>query len=151
MTRKIAEDIVDAIHSVMHLHRSLQYRSLRDSPHELTHMEFKVLAFFARHPEATQRDLVTRTGRDKAQIARLIRGLRDRALLEGSADPDDKRSIRLRLTEAGNRTYSLVESQGEQLTNVAVNGLSEDECQQLAGLLERLRANLDAERRATTE
>jgi hypothetical protein len=36
-------------------------------------MEGKVLGFFARHPGATQRDLAQHSGRDKAQLARLIK------------------------------------------------------------------------------
>lgn len=140
-----ADDPLELIHAVMHLYRSRQYRELRDGPHELTHMEFKVLGFFARHPGATQRDLVQHSGRDKAQIARLIQGLRQRELLDASADEQDKRSLCLRLSEAGEAVYGVVARQGRRLSEVAVQGFSAEERQALAALLERVRENLEDE------
>ncbi|SDN80168.1 MarR family winged helix-turn-helix transcriptional regulator [Pseudomonas jinjuensis] len=140
-----ADDVFEAIHSVMHLYRSRQYRDLRDGPHELTHMEFKVLNFFARHPGGTQRDLVEHSGRDKAQITRLIQGLKAKALLEAVVDEEDKRFQRMYLTAAGIEVQGFVQRQGRRLSKVAVKGLSETECAQLQGLLERVKANLQGD------
>lgn len=145
MSTSLAEDVCDSIHSVMHLYRARQYRDLRDGPHDLTHMEHKVLGFFARHPQATQSDLVAHSGRDKAQLARLIRGLRDKGLLEGHADTEDRRSIRLQLTAAGEAVHQSLEARGQRLAGVAVAGLSEEECRQLLALLGRIRGNLQPE------
>ncbi|PWU27862.1 MarR family transcriptional regulator [Pseudomonas sp. RW407] len=140
-----ADDVLETIHAVMHLYRSRQYRELRDGPHDLTHMEFKVLAFFARRPGATQRQLVEHSGRDKAQIARLIQGLRNKGLLEGSADALDKRSVCLSLSAEGDAVYAEVEGQGRHLSEVAVRGFSAQERAQLQGLLARVEANLQGE------
>lgn len=140
-----ADDVFEAIHSVMHLYRSRQYRDLRDGPHELTHMEFKVLNFFARHSGGTQRDLVEHSGRDKAQITRLIQGLKAKALLEAVVDEEDKRFQRMYLTAAGIEVQGFVQRQGRRLSKVAVKGLSETECAQLQGLLERVKANLQGD------
>ena len=49
------DDVLEAIHQVMHQYRAQQYRVLRDGPHKVTHMESKVLGFFGRHPGATQK------------------------------------------------------------------------------------------------
>jgi len=138
-----AEAVFESIHSLMHLYRAQQYRALRDGPYDLTHMENKVLGFFARQPGATLSDLVQRSGRDKAQLARLIKGLRDKGLLEGEADASDRRSVRLRLTEAARAVHQLLEEQTRYLDALAVEGFSDEECQHLVGLLERVRANLD--------
>lgn len=59
---KPAEAVFDAIHHVMHQYRAMQFRGLRDTSHALTHMEFKVLGFFARHPGASQTELVAHSG-----------------------------------------------------------------------------------------
>ena len=91
-------DLLELVHSIMHDYRSLQYRFLRDGPHDITHMDGKVLEFFARNPGASQTDLVAHSNRDKAQLGRLIKGLKERGLLEGEADAKDRRSICLRLT-----------------------------------------------------
>jgi DNA-binding MarR family transcriptional regulator len=138
-----AEDVVEAIHAVMHLFRAQQARALRDGPHELTLMEGKVLGFFARELGATSSDLVAHTGRDKGQLARLISGLRDRGLLEARADEGDRRNLRLYLTAAGSAIHQALRRQGRRLSGAAVDGLSPDERQQLLQALARVRANLE--------
>lgn len=137
-----ANETFESIHAVMHLYRARQYRVLRDGPHDITHMEGKVLGFFAHHPQATQSDLAARSGRDKAQLARLVKGLRDKGLLEGQADEEDRRSVRLRLTEAGEAVHELLQAQARHLASLAVDGLSEEECRTLARLLGRIQENL---------
>lgn len=142
---RLPDEVFESIHTIMHLYRARQYRVLRDGPHDITHMENKVLGFFARHPGATQSDLVAHSGRDKAQLARLIRGLRDQGLLEARVDENDRRSIQLQLSAAGAAIHKTLHRQGARLSTVAVQGLSEQECRQLVGLLARVRANLEAE------
>jgi len=135
-------DVFDAIHSIMHLYRSQQFRAFAGGEHELTHMESKVLRFFARQPGATLSDLVAHSGRDKAQLTRLIKGLRDRGLLDASADEADRRSTRLRLSEAGLALHGRLHQIGTELSGVALDGISESEREQLYALLQRVRANL---------
>lgn len=138
----LAEDVFEAIHSLMHQYRAQQYRALRDGPYDLTHMEYKVLSFFVRQPQATSSDLVQHSRRDKAQVARLIKGLRDKGLLEGTADVKDRRSIRLRLTEVGMSVHRVLEEERRYLNGLAIQGLEEGECRTLIGLLERVRNNV---------
>ena len=132
------------MHSVMHQYRALQYRFLRDGPHDITHMDGKVLGYFGRHPGATQSDLAQHTGRDKAQLARLIKGLRDQGLLQGDVDADDRRSVRLSLTADGLAVQKELRQQAKRLSQKAVEGLSDAEQHQLLALLERVRGNLGA-------
>lgn len=138
-------DVFDAIHSIMHLYRAQQFRAFAGGEHELTHMESKVLRFFARQPGATLSDLVAHSGRDKAQLTRLIKGLRERGLLDASADEADRRSTRLQLSEAGEALHGRLHQVGAALSGVALEGISEAECEQLHALLQRVRANLAGE------
>lgn len=139
-------DVFDAIHSILHLYRSQQFRAFagdgHELTHELTHMESKVLRFFAREPGATLSDLVAHSGRDKAQLTRLIRGLRDKGLLDASADEADRRSTRLYLSEAGRALHAQLHAIGAELSDAALTGLSEGEREQLVELLQRVRGNL---------
>ena len=137
-------DVLDLVHAVMHQYRSQQYRALRDGPHDITHMDSKVLGFFGRHPGATQSDLAQRTGRDKAQLARLIKGLRDRELLSAEADESDRRNVHLSLTQEGQAVQRALQQQAKRLSARAVAGLSAQERQQLVALLQRVKGNLDA-------
>ncbi|WP_342130831.1 MarR family winged helix-turn-helix transcriptional regulator [Hydrogenophaga sp. OTU3427] len=138
-----ADDVLEAVHTVMHLFRAQQYRVLRDGPHNVTHMDGKVLGFFARHPGATQSELATHSGRDKGQIGRLIAGLKERGLLEARTDDTDRRNVRLQLSHEGKTVQQALERQRRRLADAAVAGLSAGERQQLVSLLDRVRANLD--------
>ncbi|MYM33473.1 MarR family transcriptional regulator [Duganella sp. FT94W] len=140
-----SEQVFDTIHSIMHLFRARQLRGLRDTPHELTHMEYKALGFFARHPGATQGDLVAHSGRDKAQLARLLKGLRDKQLLEAMADEADRRVTRLTLSPEGARMFNSLNDLGAQAAAKAVAGLSADQLGQLQAQLQQIRDNLEAD------
>lgn len=139
-----AEDVLELVHRVMHQVRSQQYQVLRDGPHDITHMESKVLGYFGRHPGATQSDLARDSGRDKAQLARLIKGLREQELLAGEEDMADRRNVRLALTAAGQAVLRSLRQQAEHLAVKAVNGLDAAEQAQLLTLLRRVSTNLDA-------
>jgi DNA-binding MarR family transcriptional regulator len=140
-----SEQVFDAIHSVMHLYRARQLRGLRDNPHELTHMEYKALGFFSRHPGATQGDLVAHSGRDKAQLARLLKSLRDKDLLDAQPDPADRRSARLSLSAQGLKVFQHLNALGQQTSSVAVAGMSAEQLTQLQALLQHIRQNLEAQ------
>jgi DNA-binding MarR family transcriptional regulator len=139
------DDVLELVHAVMHAYRSVQFRALRDGPHDITHMDSKVLGFFGRHPGATQSDLAQHSGRDKAQLARLIKGLRGRGLLAAEADAEDRRHLRLSLTSDGRRVQRTLHQQGRRLSARAGAGLNAAEREQLMALLLRLKANLEAQ------
>lgn len=136
-------DVLELIHAVMHQYRSQQYRALRDGPHDITHMDSKVLGFFGRHPGATQSDLAQHSGRDKAQLARLIKGLRERGLLDAQADEADRRNVRLSLTTEGVALQRALQQQAKRLATAAVAGLDSAERAALMALLNRVKGNLD--------
>jgi DNA-binding MarR family transcriptional regulator len=139
------DGVLELVHAVMHQYRSRQYRTLRDGPHDITHMDSKVLGFFGRRPGATQSDLAQHSGRDKAQLARLIKGLRDRGLLAAEADAADRRNLRLTLSPDGRAVQRALQQQARRLDARAVAGLTEAERKQLRTLLQRVSENLDAE------
>jgi DNA-binding MarR family transcriptional regulator len=139
-----ALEVLERVHDIMHLYRSAQQRSLRAGPHDLAHMEIKVLGFFGRRPGATQSDLAAHSGRDKAQLARLVRGLRDRGLLEAVADEADKRSTRLSLSEEGKAMFAALHVHDGALAEAALAGIPDAERATLLDLLARVRANLES-------
>jgi len=138
------DDVLELAHQLMHDYRALLHQVLRDGPHGITHMDSRVLGYFAHHTGATQSDLAQHSGRDKAQIARLIKGLRERGLLEGEADQQDRRNVRLSLTAEGRSAHKALQRQGARLRAQAVAGLSAPQRQQLIVLLHQVRANLAA-------
>lgn len=143
VNQSATDEVFDAIHGLMHLYRARQYRVLRDSPHEITHLEGKVLGFFGRHPGAMAGDLAAHSGRDKAQIARLLSGLKERGLLQAEVDADDRRKTRLHLSDTGRELLRSTQRSLRQVAQRSMEGFDADEAAQLLSLLQRLRANLD--------
>jgi DNA-binding MarR family transcriptional regulator len=105
-------------------------------------MESRVLGFFERHPGGTQSDLARHSGRDKAQVTRLIGGLRERGLLQGEADAADRRNTRLSLTEDGLSAQRQIKRHAEELNVQALQGLSAEQQQMLQDLLRQVKNNL---------
>ncbi|MEY2891150.1 MAG: hypothetical protein RJA98_1058 [Pseudomonadota bacterium] len=137
------DDVLESVHALMHQVRSQQFRVLRDGPHDVTHMESKVLGFFGRHPGGTQTELAQHSGRDKAQLARLIKGLRERGLLDAEPDAGDRRHVRIALTAAGSALQTTLRQEARRLSTVAVAGFSATERRTLLALLQRVRSNLN--------
>lgn len=135
-------DVLDLLQAVMHECRSLQHQALRDGEHGVTPMDARVLGFFARRPGATQSDLTQHSGRNKAQVARLVAGLRERGLLQAEADAGDRRSLRLSLTEQGAAVQRSLKQHARRISQRATAGLTPSERACLLELLARLKANL---------
>ena len=142
MQNKIDQEIFESIHSLMHLYRSRMHRVLRDTSLDLSHMENKVLGFFARHPNSTLSALAEHSSRDKAQLTRLIRVLKDKGLIEENRDLNDRRKILLNLTSKGQSVYEVLHKESLTVCKDAVIGLDADECHSLIQLLDKLKKNL---------
>ena len=138
------DGVFEAIHEIMHLFRAQQYHALRATAHALTHMENRALGYVARHPGASQRELVQRSGRDKAQVTRLVQGLRDKGMVEVRADEADRRGTRLYLTADGAAVHAEVRQHGLALAAQALSGLDDAERGQLEALLGRVQEQLRA-------
>jgi DNA-binding MarR family transcriptional regulator len=139
-----SDEVFDLIHTIMHLFRSQQYRGLPDGSQHLTHMEGKLLSFFARHPGATLSDLVAHSARDKGQLARLIKSLKEASLLSVQKDQKtDRRSVGLELTPTGHAVHRTLHRQSERLAMLAVKDLDKEKRRQLLVLLRQVRNNLE--------
>jgi DNA-binding MarR family transcriptional regulator len=141
---RVEDDVMELVHRVMHQYRSGQYADLRAGPADITHMEGRVLAYVGRHPGATLSDLARHSGRDKAQLARLVKALRERALLSAEPDAADRRNVRLLATAAGQDVLRLLQRNARRLATRAMAGLDAAERAQLAALLQRVSLNLEA-------
>lgn len=142
MIRPTTTDVTDRLLAVMHgLRRHLQ-QALREDAEGLNPMEARCLNYFALHEDHTQSDLVQHAGRDKAQIARLVKGLHERGLLQGQADPADGRVQRLRLTPAGQALQRRLQQHRARFEKALTAGLSAQERATLLALLDRLQHNL---------
>jgi len=67
-------------------------------------------------------------------VARLV----DHGLVVRETDPDDARSVRVRLSERGARTHASMNERRRQLFDEVLGGFAPAELHQFAELLERL-------------
>lgn len=84
-------------------------------------------------------------GRDKGQIARLIRELEERGFLSRSPDQRDKRVWRLAVTAEGEekcRWFPVIEA---KLANDLFAGFGANECQLLEHTFKQLRARINSD------
>ena len=138
MTRHANTEVLDRLHTLMHsLRRHLQ-EAMRHDGEGLGPMEARCLGYFMRHDGATQSDLVQHSGRDKAQIARIVKVLHERGLLQSCQDPDDGRSQRVSVTVDGQALQRKMQLHRVRFEKAMTAGLAEGERTTLLALLDRL-------------
>ncbi|MBU7572749.1 MAG: MarR family transcriptional regulator [Hydrogenophaga sp.] len=142
MTRNSNTEVLDRLHSLMHgLRRHLQ-EAMRHDGEGLGPMEARCLGYFMRHDGATQSDLVQHSGRDKAQIARIVKALHERGLLHSRPDPDDGRSQRVGVTAEGQALQRKMQQHRVRFEKTMMAGLTDNERTTLLALLGRLEDNV---------
>lgn len=134
------ELLLEQLHEVLSSFRARMHERLRDEPCGVAGMEVRVLRFFAHHPGASQGDLVQHSRRDKGQIARLVKGLIERGLLQRNAQAGRRGG--LALTPAGQALQSQLHQHYTELTDTLGAALSASELAQLSALLQRLQLSL---------
>ena len=102
-----------------------------------------VLRHCQRQPGITQQALAQLTGRDKGQVARLVKELLDQGLLVREAHPDDKRSHRLQPSTAGLAACDRFEQAEAAVAARLFDDLSAATLGAMAAELARLKARLD--------
>lgn len=132
--------LFEQLHEVLSLFRSHLQERLREEPDGVGGMEVRVLRFFARHPGASQSDLVQHSRRDKGQIARLVKPLIERGLLQRG--PGAGRRSGLLLTPAGQTLQERLHRHHTELTGTIGAALDAGEYAQMAALLQRLQTAL---------
>ncbi len=143
MTRQANTEVLDRLHTLMHgLRRHLQ-EAMRHDGEGLGPMEVRCLGYFMRHDGATQSDLVQHSGRDKAQIARIVKALHERGLLQSAPDPADGRCQRVSVTAEGQALQRRMQLHRARFEKTMAAALSDGERATLLTLLDRLQDNVD--------
>ncbi len=138
--------MLELLHSLVHALKSRMHHAMQEGGGDvagLAGMEARSLGFIARHPESTQGELVRHSGRDKGQIARVVKRLRELGLIEQVEDPVDRRNVRLRVTPAGDALHRDVHRLRKRAGAQALAGFDAEELAAAVALLERMKGNLE--------
>jgi DNA-binding MarR family transcriptional regulator len=91
---------------------------------------------------STPADLATKTGVTRATISGLLDGLQKDGLVERHPDPEDRRTIHVRLTPAGKSLLDKVRPVYSRWFSSVIEPLTEPERRQLVSLLEKIQTRL---------
>jgi len=133
-------EILNLINALAHQATAAMQRSLRDAELGLVAMEARTLRFIARHPGCTQNDIVRESGRDKAQVARIIKVLLERGEVRKTAVAGSKRQ-QLDVTPAGAKSHGKAEVLRTAVAETLVAGLGAKERKELERMLRRMAEN----------
>ncbi|MGN7919107.1 MarR family winged helix-turn-helix transcriptional regulator [Lysobacter sp. 22409] len=131
-------EILNLVNTIMHQATARMQRSLREAELGLAAMEARTLRFVARHRGCTQNDIVRESGRDKAQIARIIKTLLERGHVERIDNEAGEKRQRLCLTASGAETHAEAEALRTVVAKDLLHDLNQTERKQLEGLLRRM-------------
>jgi DNA-binding MarR family transcriptional regulator len=100
--------------------------------------DFIFLATLSREPSMRKTDLIKNNMMETPSGIEVIKRLLKNGLVSELADPEDKRSIRLQLTEKGRNELYIIFGEMNKVGAVLSGNLNTAEIQQLHGLLEKL-------------
>ena len=102
--------------------------------------EWRIIAVVAEHDGISQQAIGARTRMDKVTVSRAAIALVERGLMQRHANPDDRRSHLLRLTEDGQTLYASVAPKALDLERRIFAGFSGAEVAQFVAMLRRIDA-----------
>ena len=108
-----------------------------DSPFSLT--EGRVL-YEVRHTEdCTAKKIRENISIDEGYLSRILNTFRKKGLITKSLSSADKRLHIIKLTEKGQKEFASLNEHSDQLISRLIEKLSEEECQELLSITERIR------------
>ncbi|UTF61567.1 MarR family winged helix-turn-helix transcriptional regulator [Gilvimarinus sp. DA14] len=107
--------------------RSRCQRAVAESGFTLYGMHVRLLHLIAAEPLCRAQTLVAASGRDKAQIARLLKDLQGQGLLAREPHPEDGRSQMITLTEQGRELLTKVRAAEQAVESEFLAKLTERE------------------------
>lgn len=102
-----------------------------------------ILLSLKQAPSRTQRDLAHAVGIKSPTMTRHLDNLVEAGLLARSRDPDDRRIMRVELTDAGEEAFHRLRKAASAFDEQLRSGFADHEVAQLRALLERLRSRID--------
>ncbi|GAA4799951.1 MarR family transcriptional regulator [Lysobacter hankyongensis] len=112
--------------------------------HELTFSQYIALKRLS-EGEASATELARATELNPGAITRLLDRLEEKGFTQRIADPEDRRALRVTLTEAGRLIWADIHRCGLRVRACALEGMSDEEQQRLLRQLAQVRDNLNRE------
>ncbi len=108
----------------------------------VTRQQWLVLVNLARHEGINQGGLAERLDVEPITVCRMVDRLQEAGLVERRADPADRRSWRLFLTDRARGLLDQLRPLADELIEDALDGVDDADRARLRDVLERIRGNL---------
>jgi len=108
----------------------------------LNGMHVRCLRVIASTPACTANCIVKNMGRDKAQIARLVKDMIAKGWVEKQASSEDKRSHILTLSDSGQKLQQKISVIEKDIEKTILKGLSEEEVAEFQRIAAKMLDNL---------
>lgn len=109
----------------------------------ITHEQFVILYILSIENGIYQRQLGKIALKDRPNITRLIDILEEKGLVYREIDPNNRRIVKLFITEEGKEQVNIIYPSILELNSIAMKGITAEEEAILKKLLETIRNNLD--------
>jgi len=106
--------------------------------------EWRILALLGQQSSMISSDISQRTKMDKAKVSRAVHKLDKEGFLHRERDEQDHRVSHLSLTQSGIRLYNSIIPKALEWEGSLVATLTEDECQLLHSLMNKLDSQMKA-------
>jgi len=113
----------------------------------VTRTQWRMLTTLSRHEGANQGRLADLLDVEAITLCRMVDRLSEAGLVERRPDPTDRRAWRIYLTDRARPILDELRSLADGLIEEALDGVSDAERDTLMTLLERIRTNLNDERK----
>ncbi|EKF76072.1 MarR family transcriptional regulator [Alcanivorax hongdengensis A-11-3] len=117
-------------------------RAIRDYGLPLNGMHVRTLHLIRSQPDCTANQLATITGRDKAQITRLLKELEAMALITRTPHPGDRRSQIVALSDTGRELMARTVEAEKAVEKRLLKGMSKEEVSTFVSLAHKMLENL---------
>ena len=111
--------------------------------HGLSTTQWRIIAVLRQFAGLTASELVERTAMDKVAIHRAVRGLMERGLVKRREASDDRRRLKLSLSDAGIFLHSQVAPKAIEFEQALLSCLNTEEQIQLSSILDKLTTQAD--------
>lgn len=128
--------------AVLQSYKSALQRSFKSQAIPLSALDAKILKLIAHQGVNTPQMLAEYSGRDKAQVTRLLTEMEQRGLLHKVPHPTDKRSVCLELSATALKLAVQIRQIDSDVRSQMLSGMSEEQQQTLKSLLQKIAENL---------
>ncbi|WP_257347007.1 MarR family winged helix-turn-helix transcriptional regulator [Pseudalkalibacillus decolorationis] len=109
---------------------------------QLTSEQNLIMALLWKHEGISQNEIATKLKKDKAGVTRMIFTLEKKGYIRRETCPNDKRSVKVYLTEDGRKLGNDVIPNNKSIIQLISKGMTKEEILELRRLLMKVRENV---------